>query len=197
MAGKDTESGFLSRWSRRKLEGEDARQPDAGKSAAKGATGEEAAAPPAGASEAGRGGVVPRDAAPEETDGRELTEEDVDKLGPGADYTVFMKKGVAPHVQRLALRKLWRSDPVFANLDGLVEYGDDFRAEAAASLGKVASLWQPGRGLLKGEEAAAEDDAPAEAPEEVAEATPAGEAEEGEQAASEPAPDDGDDAEKA
>jgi hypothetical protein len=31
------------------------------------------------------------------------------------------------------LRKLWRSDPVFANLDGLVEYGEDYGADFRAA----------------------------------------------------------------
>jgi hypothetical protein len=193
MSSKKAEDGFLSRWSRRKLNDKAQPEPDPEEGTAKRPVGDEAA-PLAVArdepAEAGRGEAGAEDAPPE------LTEEDVDKLGPGADYTVFMKKGVPAHVQRLALRKLWRSDPVFANLDGLVEYGDDFRAEAAASIGKVASAWKLGTGYLSDQEGAGVDDAPVEAPEDLVEA--AGEAEEGEgKGAPKPSPDDGDDAEKA
>jgi hypothetical protein len=193
MATKDTESGFLSRWSRRKLEAGAEPAPEAEEGAGKNLAGDEAA-PPAAATdapaEARREGKRAEETPPE------LTGADVEKLGPDADYSIFMKKGVAPHVQRLALRKLWRSDPIYSYHDGLTDYADDYRGEAAASMGKVASVWKPGRGLLKGEEGAGVDDAPVEAPEDLVEA--AGEAEEGEgKGAPKPSPDDGDDAEKA
>ena len=35
-------------------------------------------------------------------------------------------------LQRAALRKLWRSNPVLANLDGLVDYADDYTDAAVA-----------------------------------------------------------------
>lgn len=53
---------------------------------------------------------------------------DVATLGPGSDYRPFLDRRVAPEVRRLALRKLWRSDPRFANLDGLNDYDEDFGA---------------------------------------------------------------------
>ena len=184
MSAKNPENGFLSRWSRRKLETKEPRAPEteerpdedvpAGKPAAKDAPAEAAA----------RDEPVPR-----------LTEEDVEKLGPESDYTPFMKKGVSADVQRLALRKLWRSDPLFSFQDGLTDYADDYRGEAAASLGKVVTSWKPGQGFLTDEEvtaakggekvakaapgegpaadATADESAEAEPPEEAAEATPA------------------------
>ena len=194
MSSKKTDDGFLSRWSRRKLETKAAPEPEAEEQAEERSAGE-GPAPPAAASDAPA--EASQESAGAEKAPPELTEEDVEKLGPGSDYTVFMKKGVSARIQRLALRKLWRSNPIFSYHDGLTDYADDYRGEAAASLGKVVTSWRPGKGLLKGEEGAGEDDAPAEAPEDVAEAAPAGEAEEEEEAASELAPDDGGDAEKA
>lgn len=51
---------------------------------------------------------------------------DIESLGPDSDFTAFMKEGVPTHLRNLALRKLWASDPVLANVDGLVDYGEDF-----------------------------------------------------------------------
>jgi hypothetical protein len=195
MSTKKAEDGFLSRWSRRKLDDKAQPEPGAEEGTGKRSAGDEVA-PPAEASdepaEAGRGEAGAENAPPE------LTEEDVEKLGPGSDYTVFMKKGVSAHIQRLALRKLWLSDPIFSYHDGLTDYADDYRSQAAASLGKVVTSWKPGKGLLSGEEGTGEEDAPAAAaPDDEADALPAGETEEREQGALEPAPEDGDDAEKA
>ena len=36
---------------------------------------------------------------------------DIDSLDKDSDYTVFMGEGVPEHLKRLALRKLWLSDP--------------------------------------------------------------------------------------
>jgi hypothetical protein len=57
-----------------------------------------------------------------------------------------MQAGVPDGVRNEALRKLWQSDPVFANLDGLVEYGEDFAA--AFSLGgAVATVYRVLEGM--------------------------------------------------
>lgn len=57
----------------------------------------------------------------------------VESLTAESDYTVFMRPGVAEATRNAALQRLWRSDPVFANLDGLVEYGEDYAAAFKAS----------------------------------------------------------------
>ncbi|MBV6637252.1 MAG: DUF3306 domain-containing protein [Mameliella sp.] len=57
-------------------------------------------------------------------------------------------KAVAP--QRLktrALRRLWRLNPVLANVDGLVDYGDDF-TDAARVVENLQSLYQVGKGMF-------------------------------------------------
>jgi hypothetical protein len=40
-----------------------------------------------------------------------------------------MREGVPEALRNRALRKLWLSDPVLANLDGLNDYDEDFVAE--------------------------------------------------------------------
>jgi hypothetical protein len=51
---------------------------------------------------------------------------DIDTLDKESDFTVFMQAGVPEELKNLALRALWRSDPVLANLDGLNDYDEDF-----------------------------------------------------------------------
>src|SRR5688572_28606015 len=70
----------------------------------------------------------------------------VEELTAASDFTPFLKAGVPEELKRLALRKLWRSDPVFANLDGLVEHGEDFGA-AFRNPGPVATLFRIGRAM--------------------------------------------------
>jgi hypothetical protein len=52
----------------------------------------------------------------------------IDELTCDSDYIAFLAKNVPESLRREALRKLWRSDPVFANLDGLNDYCEDFNA---------------------------------------------------------------------
>lgn len=71
----------------------------------------------------------------EATDRVEAEEEtadlpDVESLGRESDYSVFLRKGVPSALRKQALRKLWRLDPAFSKLDGLVEYGEDYAAKA-------------------------------------------------------------------
>ena len=70
----------------------------------------------------------------------------IEELTAESDFTPFLKAGVPEELKRLALRKLWLSDPVFANLDGLVEYGEDFGA-AFRNPGPVSTLFRIGRGM--------------------------------------------------
>jgi len=50
----------------------------------------------------------------------------IDELTAESDYTGFLAKGVPEALTRAALRKLWLSDPVLANLDGLNNYDEDY-----------------------------------------------------------------------
>src|SRR6185437_3698628 len=46
-----------------------------------------------------------------------------------SDFTPFMRADVPEALRNAALQKLWRSDPIYANLDGLLEYGEDYAAK--------------------------------------------------------------------
>ncbi len=50
----------------------------------------------------------------------------VDGLDRDSDYTPFLEEGVPEKLARAAMRKLWRSDPIFAFRDGLDDYDEDF-----------------------------------------------------------------------
>ncbi len=50
----------------------------------------------------------------------------IESLDRDSDYQGFLADGVPEALTRAALRKLWASDPVFANLDGLNDYDEDF-----------------------------------------------------------------------
>lgn len=85
---------------------------------------------------------------------------DPDSLGEGDDFTGFMKAGVPQVLRRKALRRLWRTNPVLANLDGLNDYDGDFRTvEHTPAI--VATAYKVGRGFVKAVAEPAEE--PAEA----------------------------------
>ena len=72
---------------------------------------------------------------------------DIASLDASSDFTVFMRPGVPAHLRTLALRKLWRSDPVFSKLDGLVEYGEDYSISTWPK-GAIKTAYQIGRGFV-------------------------------------------------
>jgi hypothetical protein len=132
---------FLARWSRLKQRAR--RQPPA--------------APPAPRQEADA--AAPAEPAPDELPS-------IDSLDAQSDYRVFMAAKVPDALRNQALRKLWLSDPVFANLDGLVEYGEDYGADFRA-VSVVKTVYRVLEGMPAGSE-------PEEAPGEpsLAEAPP-------------------------
>ena len=80
---------------------------------------------------------------------------DIDSLDKDSDYSPFMGKGVPEHLKRLALRKLWRSDPLLAGVDGLVDYGEDFTT--AKLMGDaVKTAYRVGKGYIDEAEELAE-----------------------------------------
>lgn len=99
-------------------------------------------------------------------------------LTKDSDYTVFMRPEVADDVRQEALRKLWRSDPVFAEHDGLTDYAGDYRQQPGVI---VRTAYAAGRGYLEeavdAEQAATPKDEPARTAERaIASDTPEGEA---------------------
>jgi hypothetical protein len=158
---KDDDDGFLDRWSRRKR-GEARREtaPETARPAAAPAT-------PSG----GRSGPPPAPAhplavtpsSPEESQDSGDPEvvaklPDLDSLDEDTDFSVFLQDGVPEALRRQALRRLWRLNPVFANLDGLNDYDENYSA-----LGMVAenikTLYQAGKGYLDDDENETETEA--------------------------------------
>ena len=146
----DTGDGFLARWSRRKREerpGEDAD--------------DRTGAPPEAAGE---------DAASQAEREREIVESlpDIETMDDSSDFSVFLQDGVPEALKRRALRKLWRLNPVLANLDGLNDYDEDF-TDAATVVENLKTLYKVGKGMVPDEEeeprAPAGDEVAAESPE--------------------------------
>jgi len=59
-----------------------------------------------------------------------------------------MAKVVPEAIRRRALRTLWRSNPVLANVDMLVDYGEDF-TDSATVVANMQTAYQVGKGMLK------------------------------------------------
>ncbi|MDX1711876.1 MAG: DUF3306 domain-containing protein [Rhodovibrionaceae bacterium] len=127
-----SESGFLGRWARRKQES----RSQESEREAKGA-------PPAAES---RGEVPERSAKGDEVIDPE-TLPDPDELPADADWTVFMRQGVPEALQRRALRRLWRLNPVFGHLDRLNDYDDDY-TDAATVVQGLKTLYKVGKGMV-------------------------------------------------
>ncbi len=216
MAERDD---FLGRWSRRKGEARQglrkkapprgprgAEEPDAGVAerpvetppAAEPRSEQAALRVPDEAGEL-QAGSTPEEAP--EIDPAEFENIDFDKLGYGDDYTRFMQKGVPEAIRRRALRALWQSDPILANVDGLNDYDEDF-TDAALAVKTLVSSWNPGKGYMTDEERLAsyvegsdppdqvEDVEPAEDVEADAEAVAAAETEDGAPPEDDAGPDD-------
>ncbi len=66
----------------------------------------------------------------------------------GDDFSMFMNKAVPDRLRRRALRKLWLSNPLLANVDGLVDYGEDF-TDRALAVENLQTAYQVGKGMLK------------------------------------------------
>jgi len=139
MADKLDDKGFLQRWSTRKM---DART-DAG-------AGTDVDAPQAENEPAAGEAPVDGDetvevVAPPPTDLADLP--DVDTLDADSDYTGFLGENVPADLAKMAMRKLWRSDPVLANIDGLNDYDEDFSMVGMVSE-VVKTAYQVGKGYV-------------------------------------------------
>ena len=131
MADEREDGRFLERWSRRKLD-----------------------------NEPGKDGPIetPGDAGPsvEGSDEHRLELEknrkaaeaiDLESLDADSDFTPFLKDGVPRALKAAAMKVLWRSSPVFANLDGLNDYDENF-ANPELIKKFAGSAWQVGKGYL-------------------------------------------------
>ena len=75
----------------------------------------------------------------------------IETLDESSDFTVFLKEGVPQSLRRRALRKLFRLNPIFANLDGLAEYDEDYHTVIDLP-GGVKTLFQAGKGMVQPED---------------------------------------------
>jgi len=97
--------------------------------------------------------TVPDDAPVDEelTDEELLAELDLpdpDTMKDDADFSAFMKARVPERLRRRALRTLWRSNPVLANLDELVDYGEDY-TDAATVMENMQTVYEVGKGAAE------------------------------------------------
>lgn len=78
----------------------------------------------------------------------------------------FLKSALPKRLKSRALRKLWGMNPILANVDGLVDYGEDY-TDAATVVENMQTVYQVGKGMF--DKFAVKEDAdveePAEAPE--------------------------------
>mgnify|MGYP001405171613 CR=1 FL=1 len=91
----------------------------------------------------------------------------LESLTADSDFTPFLHTDVPSALKKAALRKLWKSDPILANVDGLNDYDEDF---ARMDLGKVVqTAYQVGKGMIgpKEEPEPVEDSDRAEGSEQV------------------------------
>lgn len=129
-----SDEGFLKRWSRRKRAdnsspaAESAETPPSNPSTSSG----QALPPQAGESSPAPSlaeqGPPPESAKPQDDDAIDpATLPPIESLGPGSDYTVFLKKGVPEALRLAALRKAWATDPFIRDFRSpAIDYGWDF-----------------------------------------------------------------------
>ncbi len=163
------EDGFLDRWSRRKR-GEaspgapDSETAEAAQSAAKPAepSGGRSGPPPARARPTA---VAPlqSEEAPDSGDPEVIAKlPGLDTLNKDSDFTAFRQDGVPDALRRQALRRLWRTNPVLANLDGLNDYDEDYTV-AEPLVKALETVYEAGKGDLDDDETAAPEGEAAEA----------------------------------
>ena len=81
----------------------------------------------------------------------ELGLPDPDTLDEGDDFSRFMGGAIPTRLRNRALRRLWLTNPVLANLDELVDYGEDF-TDAATVVENLQTAYRVGKGFLRREE---------------------------------------------
>ncbi|MDE4173409.1 DUF3306 domain-containing protein [Phaeobacter sp. PT47_59] len=96
--------------------------------------------------------IAEREQALEEKSDEEILAElelpDPDTLEQGDDFKIFLRDVVPARIRTRALRRLWRLNPVLANVDGLVDYGEDFTDSAMVVEG-MQTAYQVGKGMTK------------------------------------------------
>ena len=91
----------------------------------------------------------------------ELGLPDPETLTQEDDFSGFLSAAVPERIRRRALRKLWGLNPVLANLDGLVDYAEDY-TDAATVVDNLQTVYKIGKGML--EQIADAEDGASDAP---------------------------------
>lgn len=78
---------------------------------------------------------------------QELELPDPDTLTDKDDFRQFLSEAIPERLRRRALRRLWSVNPVLANLDGLVEYAEDY-TDAATVVENMQTVYQVGKGMF-------------------------------------------------
>lgn len=154
MADKLDDENFLQRWSARKLEARDGGDGDGAKTSDGPVTEQLVSSDPDGDPDGDPSGdpsVNPSAEASGVSDQPPPDLPNVETLDADSDYTAFLGDNVPADVTKLALRKLWRSDPVLANVDGLNDYDEDFSMVGTVSE-VVKTAYRIGKGYLTDEE---------------------------------------------
>ena len=125
MAG--TDDRFLGRWSRLKQEHRRRKKQAADEPAVESASADSAL--------------------PEAGDAKDLP--DIESLDKDSDFSVFLKDGVPEELKRRALRKLWRTNPIFAVRDGLDDYDEDYRTAMVVAESLAKGLKKARKGIAE------------------------------------------------
>lgn len=150
-----SDESFLARWSRMKRRpdavaddppAEVPREDDEQALAMRGPQDGDQGSGESDAGERGDGDVAPKV--------RDFTDFDFEALDFESDYTQFMKDDVPVDARNKALRQLWLSNPVLANMDGLDDYCEDYTDAAMVPLNGVKTAYKIGRGFLSDAEVA-------------------------------------------
>jgi hypothetical protein len=86
----------------------------------------------------------------EKTDEEILAELDApppEEMESSEQVTAFLKEQIPQRLRTRALRRLWGLNPVLANLDGLIEYGEDY-TDAATVVENMTTAYEVGKGML-------------------------------------------------
>ena len=65
-----------------------------------------------------------------------------------ASLDAFMQNGLPDRLRQMALRRMWRLNPLFRFADEMVEYGEDY-TDAATVIDGMTTAYQVGKGYLQ------------------------------------------------
>ena len=72
---------------------------------------------------------------------------DITKCKKQKDYDIFLTNNVPERLRYIALRQIWKLDPIFSSVSELVEYGEDF-TDAATVVPDMQTAYKVGKGYL-------------------------------------------------